>query len=317
MKIDYTELYEQLKGSDLESWNAVLPDLIAHGLRPERHGLMPQWEEALAQLPTIGSNSVELKTEVRAEGSTFPGLEETLRTFLPWRKGPYHIHGIDIDTEWRSDWKWDRVAPHIQPLDGRTILDVGCGNGYHCWRMAGEGAKLVIGVDPSAMFVCQFFAMKNFLRNPRAWVLPLGIEDVPATPGAFDTVFSMGVLYHRKSPIEHIEQLKSFLRPGGELVIETLVADGPEGYSLIPHRRYAKMRNVWFIPSVQTLERWLKRCGLKDIKTVDVNVTSIEEQRSTDWMTFESLPDYLDPADSTKTIEGLPAPKRAVVVATA
>ncbi|MEI6893013.1 MAG: tRNA 5-methoxyuridine(34)/uridine 5-oxyacetic acid(34) synthase CmoB [Pontiella sp.] len=317
MKIDYSEFYEQLKGSDLEPWLEQLPDLIAHGLRPERHGLMPQWEEALAKLPAAKNPSIELKTEVRAEGEMFQGLEDTLRSFHPWRKGPYHIHGLHIDTEWRSDWKWDRVIPHIQPLEGRTILDVGCGNGYHCWRMAGEGAKLVVGVDPSALFICQFFAMKNFLHHPRAWVLPLGIEEVPSTPGVFDTVFSMGVLYHRKSPIEHIEHLKSFLKPGGELVLETLVADGPEGYSLIPHGRYAKMRNVWFIPSIQTLELWLKRCGLKQIRTVDESVTSIQEQRTTDWMTFESLPDYLDPNDPTQTVEGHPAPKRAVVVATA
>jgi tRNA (mo5U34)-methyltransferase len=181
--------------------------------------------------------------------------------------------------------------------------------------MAGAGAELVIGVDPSALFVCQFFAMKNFLRDPRVWVLPLGVEDVPAAPGAFDTVFSMGVIYHRKSPVDHILDLMKFLKPGGELVIETLVADGPEGYSLIPRGRYAKMRNVWFIPSVATLELWMKRCGLKNVQTVDVNVTSIEEQRSTEWMTFESLSDYLDPADPSRTVEGHPAPKRAVVIA--
>jgi tRNA (mo5U34)-methyltransferase len=145
-------------------------------------------------------------------------------------------------------------------------------------------------------------------------VLPLGIEDVPDTPGAFDTVFSMGVLYHRKSPMEHIEQLKSFLRPGGELVIETLIVDGPAGYSLSPNGRYAKMRNVWFIPTVQTLEDWMHRSGLTNVRTVDVTSTSMKEQRSTDWMTFESLPDFLDPADPAKTVEGHPAPKRAVLI---
>ncbi len=315
MIIDYSELYERLRGTELEAWIEPLPELVAHGLRPERHGLLHQWEAGLAELPSIENNAVDLKTAVAATGESFPGLEETLQTFHPWRKGPYDIHGIHIDTEWRSDWKWDRVRPHLQSLNDRVVLDVGCGNGYHCWRMAGEGAKLVVGVDPSALFVCQFFAMKNFLRDPRAWVLPLGIEDVPAAPDAFDTIFSMGVLYHRKSPIEHIEHLKSYLKPGGELVIETLVADGPEGYSLIPRGRYAKMRNVWFIPSVATLELWMKRCGLKSIRTVDVSTTSIEEQRSTDWMTFESLPDYLDPADRAKTVEGHPAPKRAVVIA--
>jgi tRNA (mo5U34)-methyltransferase len=127
----------------------------------------------------------------------------------------------------------------------------------------------------------------------------------------------MGVLYHRKSPIDHILDLKNFLHPGGELVIETLVVEGPAGYSLIPDGRYAKMRNVWFIPSVATLEQWMKRCGLKNIRTVDICTTSTDEQRTTDWMTFESLPDFLDPADPSKTAEGHPAPKRAVVVATA
>ena len=228
MKIDYSEFYAQLKNTALEPWIELLPERIAHGLRYERHGLLPQWEAALAKLPELDSSLVDLTSEVRVEGDAFAGLEEQLKAFHPWRKGPYLIHGVEIDTEWRSDWKWDRVVPNIQPLEGRTVLDVGCGNGYHCWRMAGEGAKLVTGIDPSPMFICQFFALKQFIRDPRVWELPLGIEEVPETPEAFDTVFSMGVLYHRKSPAEHIEQLKSFLRPDGELVLETLVVDGPD-----------------------------------------------------------------------------------------
>jgi tRNA (mo5U34)-methyltransferase len=315
MKIDYAKFYERLENTPLEPWITVLPERIAHGLRYERHGNLPKWEEVLETLPPAPINQTEIQTEVRVDGPETDGLEELLKKLHPWRKGPYFVNGIHIDTEWRSDWKWDRVLPHLSPLEGRTILDVGCGNGYHCWRMVGEGAKLVVGIDPSPLFVCQFFAMKNFIQDSRVWVLPLGIEDLPEAPGAFDTVFSMGVLYHRKDPLEHIEQLKSFLRPGGELVLETLVVDGPEGHVLVPDGRYAKMRNVWNIPSVQTLESWLKNCGLQDVRTVDVTTTSTAEQRATDWMTFESLPDFLDPADPAKTVEGHPAPKRAVVVA--
>lgn len=315
MQIDYTAFYPLLDGSPLEQWIELLPERIAHSFHSDRHGHLHQWEKSLAQLPDLDPMSVELKSEVRVEGESYPGLKELLKAFHPWRKGPYHIHGVHIDSEWRSDLKWDRVLPHVQPLEGRTILDVGCGNGYHCWRMAGEGTRLVVGIDPTPVYVCQFFAIKHFVQNPRVWVLPLGVEDVPEAPEAFDSVFSMGVLYHRKSPIDHILDLKHYLRPGGELVIETLVVDGLESHALVPEGRYAKMRNVWFIPSIKTLERWMLRCGLRDVRVVDECITTTEEQRSTEWMTFESLPDFLDPFDPSKTVEGYPAPKRAVLVA--
>ena len=121
----------------------------------------------------------------------------------------------------------------------------------------------------------------------------------------------------RQDLFEHLLTLKGALRSGGQLVLETLVVEGGVDSIFVPPGRYAKMRNVWFIPSPATLERWMQRCGLKNIRVVDENVTSLDEQRSTDWMTFESLPDYLDPADRSKTVEGYPAPKRAVVIATA
>ena len=75
------------------------------------------------------------------------------------------------------------------------------------------------------------------------------------------------------------------------------------------------MRNIWFIPSPATLATWLKRCGFRNVKLVDVNTASLEEQRSTDWMRFESLSDFLDPRDRSRTLEGYPAPRRAILTA--
>ena len=181
--------------------------------------------------------------------------------------------------------------------------------------MAGAGAAIVIGIDPSPLFVVQHQAIKHFLGEHNTYVLPLGIEHLPARLAAFDTVFSMGVLYHRRSPLDHLVELRNALVQGGELVLETLVIEGQQGEALLPAERYAMMRNVWFIPSCPTLELWLQRCGFKDIKLVDVNVTSTEEQRSTDWMRFDSLADNLDLADSSRTIEGYPAPRRAIFTA--
>jgi tRNA (mo5U34)-methyltransferase len=98
-------------------------------------------------------------------------------------------------------------------------------------------------------------------------------------------------------------------------VLETLVIEGDEGVTLLPRGRYAKMRNVWFLPTPATLGAWLERCGYRNIRLVDVAPTGIEEQRSTPWMQFESLPEFLAPGDPTRTIEGLPAPRRAIFVA--
>ena len=126
----------------------------------------------------------------------------------------------------------------------------------------------------------------------------------------------MGVLYHRRSPVDHLYELKGALRAGGQLVLETLMIEGDAQAVLTPPGRYAKMRNVWFIPSVAALELWLTRCGFTGIRCVDINRTTTGEQRATDWMTDESLTDFLDPLDPAKTIEGHPAPMRAIFIAT-
>ena len=238
-----------------------------------------------------------------------------LQGLHPWRKGPYEVFGVHIDTEWRSDWKWDRVSPHISSLRGRRVLDVGCGSGYHCWRMSSAGADFVLGIDPSQLFWMQFQLFKSWMPSRRVFYLPVPLEQFPKQTKAFDTVFSMGVLYHRKSPFDHLMELRGCLRKGGELILETLVVEGDEHTILVPNERYAMMNNVFFLPSVPALLNWVKRFGFRNPRCVDVNRTSIDEQRSTEWMRFNSLPDFLDPSDHQKTVEGHPSPLRATIIA--
>ncbi|MEZ9647269.1 tRNA 5-methoxyuridine(34)/uridine 5-oxyacetic acid(34) synthase CmoB [Vibrio sp. 10N.261.52.C2] len=305
----------------LQPWLNVLPQQLTDWQTAE-HGDFDRWLRALNKIPQDVPDQVDLKNSVTIGSSTpyhtgeLKKLESLLKTFHPWRKGPYTVHDIHIDTEWRSDWKWDRVLPHISPLKNRSVLDVGCGNGYHMWRMLGEGARLTVGIDPSHLFLVQFEAIRKLMGDDqRAHLLPLGIEQLPKLE-AYDTVFSMGVLYHRRSPLDHLIQLKDQLVSGGELVLETLVIEGDENAVLVPVDRYAQMRNVYFFPSARALKRWLEQVGFEDVRIVDENVTTIGEQRTTEWMTHNSLPDYLDPNDPSKTVEGHPAPRRAILVAT-
>jgi tRNA (mo5U34)-methyltransferase len=235
----------------------------------------------------------------------------------PWRKGPFALFGVVIDAEWRSDWKWNRVAPHATPLRGRRVLDVGCGNGYYGWRMCAAGAALVVGCDPTPLYVMQYLAVLRYLAPARPdlgnVVFPARLEDLPGATGAFDTVFSMGVLYHRKDPTAHLRELFAQLRPGGELVLETLIVT--TGPPLVPPQRYARMRNVWSIPDTATLLEWVAAAGFCEGRIVDSTPTTVAEQRSTSWMPAESLAQALDPQNPARTVEGLPAPVRCIVIA--
>ena len=324
-------------------WLAQLPKWLNDIKDKRNYAHAPVYQASVARLPAITADSVDLNNAAITINTQLSHSERKqtlalLKQLMPWRKGPFQIGSdvikendsddeqnqpILIDTEWHSDWKWARVAPHLGSLQGRRVLDVGGGSGYHGWRMAGMGAETVIIVDPSCLFYHQFMAIRHFVGSAdvnttgsyRAHYIPVPLEALPEHSQLFDTVFSMGVLYHRQSPFEHLQQLRGQLVKGGELVLETLVIDGDANTVLVPHDRYAQMNNVYFLPSVDALIGWLEKVGFTEVRCVDVDVTTVKEQRATQWMTYQSLSDFLDFNDYSKTIEGYPAPKRATIIA--
>jgi len=319
--LDLDALFGDLTSAGFEDWIAELRPLLAARTADDAHGKLAQWRDALGRLPAVEPSAADLRSPAIATPQLIlnrreqAAVREALLQLLPWRKGPFEIGGISIDTEWRCDQKWDRLSQSIATLDDRLILDVGCGNGYYALRMRGQGARMVLGIDPTLLYVVQFQAIMNFIEPQPVHVLPLRLHELPPAMKAFDTVFSMGVLYHQRSPLDHLRQLRDTLRPRGELVLETLVLPDTQALARTPQDRYARMRNVWMLPSVAELRIWLDRCGFVDIKLVDLTATTTDEQRSTEWMPFESLAQALDPDDPTRTVEGWPAPLRAIVVA--
>ncbi len=330
----------------LANWSDTLIQAVAE--RQLHHGDLPRWQEAFNALPTLPITQVDLN---HADGicamtqedvnalleSTATGaapfntdgtptytisdaaqkLEPALQGLKPWRKGPFRLAHVTIDTEWHSDWKWNRVLPHISDLTGRTVLDVGCGNGYHLWRMRGAGAATVVGIDPSILFSLQFQAIQKYINDSNVSLLPLTMESMPADMRVFDSVFSMGVLYHRQDPHAHLKELLQTMTPGGELILETLVTLGEDASTLEIEGRYARMRNVYCLPTVPMLARWLSESGFLNVRFVSIDITSRLEQRTTQWMPFESLSESLDPNDLSLTVEGLPRPRRAIMIADA
>ena len=308
-----------------QAWtNSQLPWLEqlveTHQIHIERrltHGDLNRWADSLNQIPDIASDSKTLGREVGLK--TIPNqaciaLESALLGLMPWRKGPFRFGLVHIDTEWQSGLKWDRLKAHVN-LRTHRVLDVGSGSGYHLWRMLEAGANEVLGIDPSILFHCQFAAVNGLLGYLKAASLPVTLEEFDAGQLRFDTVFSMGVLYHRKDPVIHLEQLKRWIQPGGQLVLETLIIEGDETNCFMPPDRYARMNNVWFLPSVNALIRWLERIGFIEVRCINVSVTTTEEQRKTKWMQFESLEEALDRSRPHLTVEGLSRPTRATFLA--
>ena len=311
-----------LSRPEFEQWHDHFSESLATRAKPKRHGDLSNWLSHLNALPKATPSIVKLHSDAITIGHTDDlnlvqrqQLHDALHSLKPWRKGPFQFFDTYIDTEWRSDWKWQRLLPHLSSLEDKLVLDVGCGTGYHGWRMLGSGARYVMGIDPSMRFLVQFLCAQHYINHASFDFLPIGIEDMPKKMHYFDTVFSMGVLYHRRRAINHLYELKGLLKNEGELVLETLIMDDIEGGLFTPEGRYAQMRNVWSILTVEAILEMLNSAGFKGARCVDQTITSLDEQRSTYWMQFHSLKEFLDPQDKSKTIEGHPAPKRGIFIA--
>jgi tRNA (mo5U34)-methyltransferase len=306
-------------------WAQQLEPILENMFMSGRNGNLPRWLKLLEQLPTIKTDRITFDDDIISVGCSTDisraqqvQLKQELLQFSPWRKGPFSIFGVLIDAEWQSQIKWQRLSQCIAPLAGKRVLDVGCGNGYYAMRMLGAGAQWVLGVDPSVLALIQVTALQHFMCSDIPFTyLPIGMQTVPHHLASFDTVFSMGVLYHRRDPIEHLKHLRHSLVRNGQLVLETLVIDGAVGDVLVPDKRYAQMNNVWYLPSVLELCDQLKKLGFTHVHCADVSCTDTVEQRSTEWMTFHSLENYLHESDSSLTVERYPRPRRAIILAEA
>ena len=318
--------HELLNSRDLFSnsqWQGQLQKTLENIFRHPSHGKFSEWESSFNQIPSACTNHLSLNASIIEIGSKHDINKQqhdeaiqALHALHPWREGPFKLFDTTIDSEWRCDKKWHRIKSCLPTLQDKSILDVGCGNGYYMLRMIGAGAKTVIGVDPTLLFLVQYYSLIQCLTfSLPAYLLPIGFESLPKQMNEFDIIFSMGVLYHRRDPQEHLQRLFEFTKPGGMIVLETLIIDAPDTTELIPEERYAGMKNVWSIPSPSLVIEWLHLSNFQNVQLQNIEVTSLDEQRATAWSSNYSLENFLDPTNHRNTIEGYPRPTRAIFTA--
>lgn len=249
------------------------------------------------------------------QGLTPLGFEALLKQLSPWRIGPYKLGEIVIDSEWNSELKWRRIAPFLGDIKGKIVGDVGCNSGYFLFRASSLRPELLVGFDPVERCWLQFALLHGLSRLPNLAFVPTGISNIDAFSGFFDLLLCMGVIYHQRDPFAACKKLFSALKPGGTVILESLVIPHEGAYLLVPSERYAKMRNAWVVPTADALVNLLLRAGFKEPQVASFGAVTVAEQRRTEWAPYESLADFLDPKDITKTVEGYPAPHSALVVA--
>ncbi|MEM7537215.1 MAG: tRNA 5-methoxyuridine(34)/uridine 5-oxyacetic acid(34) synthase CmoB [Chloroflexota bacterium] len=283
---------------------------------------MRKYAEAVQSVQDIRSNRFDFANDVIQIGhpNELPAeqhqqLYQSLQTFCPWKKGPFNFFGTLIDAEWRSDWKWQRILPYTQPLNGRIVADIGCHNGYFMLRMLEQSPTHVIGFEPVAKHFWNFQLIQNIAQQPNLTFELLGVEHMDLYPTFFDTIFCLGILYHHTDPVGLLRKMHAALAPKGEIVIDCQGIPGDMPVALTPQRRYARARAIWFLPTQSCLAHWMTRAGFTNVRCIFAEPLSTEEQRRTAWADIDSLADFLDPDDSTLTVEGYPAPWRYYMMA--
>lgn len=241
-------------------------------------------------------------------------VNKIIQALIPWRRGPFRFGETLIDAEWQAQFKWNRLKDKIDNLENKNVLDIGSENGYYTLKMLSQNPRIVYAIDPSERAWFQFHLIQNFIQNPKVHFDLFGVENVDLFPDFFNVVFCMGIIYHQRSPIEMLVRIKSCMQKNGLLVLESMAIPGEDEMALCVPDRYAKMHNVYFMPTASAMVAWMKKAKYKDIEIISISPTNLNEQRKTDFAPWESLEEFLDANDKTKTVEGYPAPIRVAVI---
>ena len=253
-------------------------------------------------------NIHELETNERQR------LWQHCHAFKPWKKGRWSLFGLDIDGEWRSDWKWQRLVPKLQGVQNKKIADIGCHNGYFMFRLAAHHPSLVVGFEPNPRCYFNFHFLQRYAQVANIYFEPLGVEQFDHYPAFFDVVLCLGILYHHTDPISVLRRIHRSLAKGGRVLIDCQGINSPTPTILVPARRYAGATGVWYLPSKQALTHWLQRTNFRNINFFYEDYLSLDEQRRTAWADIDSLADFVC-HETHKTVEGYPAPWRMYVEA--
>ena len=174
--IDYKNLYS---GETLKEYKSLF-QTFSKNENFCKHGNLEKWKNILHLLPESNACHVDFSGSHIVLGDKASlgeqdkkKLQDLLLNLNPWRKGPFNICDINVDSEWRSDYKWERLKDFIPNIAGKRVADLGCSNGYYGYKLLGLDPELVVGMDKTALFIFQFYLVQLRSLIQRIWTLIL------------------------------------------------------------------------------------------------------------------------------------------------
>jgi SAM-dependent methyltransferase len=119
-------------------------------------------------------------------------------------------HGLDGAAEWPA------IQAMLPPLQGRRVLDLGCGFGWFCRWARAQGAAGVLGLDVSEKMLARAAAdtQDAAIRYQR-----VDLETLALAPASFDLAYSSLVLHYIIDLAGLLATVHQALAPGGRLVV--------------------------------------------------------------------------------------------------
>ncbi|MFK7891671.1 MAG: DUF1698 domain-containing protein, partial [Granulosicoccus sp.] len=113
-EFDNNAFCQALSQTALHGWSEQIGQSVL-AQQTLKNGHLPRWEAAVAALPeprmpcAYHLHEGAIHIECNFSESETTRARTALEQLCPWRKGPFQFDTIAIDTEWRSDWKWERL----------------------------------------------------------------------------------------------------------------------------------------------------------------------------------------------------------------
>ena len=289
------QIYQNLK-DEIENLGFLIQDYNANLFISKATGVIE------INLSSIKLNSVNTFTEL-AQAK----INKIIEQLTPWRLGDYLIFNNLIKSEWNCDFRWKLIDKYIPFLNNKKVADIGANNGYFSFRLLEFNPSQLLCFEPNDLYNLQLYFIASLLKNNSIKIIKNGVENLINYDSSFDFILFMGVLYHRENPIETLKNIYFALKANGVAIVESICIEGDSDLVLFPYKSYAKMKNIWYIPSESVLKYWCEIAGFRYIQKIFNYYVTEDHQKKSEHSPNESLSDFLS-EDGLKTVEGYPPP---------